>query len=819
MSASAGKKRTTIIIGIVVAVAGVLAFLGTATYFFIRYRQTGNLPRDTDQSLVIISQPANMAHIPAGTQIQVQVSASGQTPFMSVELWINGVLEGVDAVPVAGQTSLTTFFFWTPENGGNYSLVGRVKDQKEGTASSQAVIVFVTSRENGNPAEEKADKITPIVLPAPSEGYVNPEPPDDNEVTPANEWQGSPGDWLNSLTTASAPAAPELAVTAEGCNIKLDIHDLSENEEGFSIFRQTTNSQEWVHVKDLASHPGKGWIGTQDLNLSGGITYFISAFNSQGESSSNLGLANFDPETCPPPQPPEKLPTLSLKVENLSLVENNVGIYCYSSLINGQWSRWPENGLVMGEENGQELPLLVNPQILATLDDTGIHPGTQSRDLKLECWGWEGGKLRRLGSFMETLDLTSPKKMHATFSGVEFDISPDLGSGPKISTFMLDSSQVPLISGEGESYNVDELGFLPQSNQMPRPHARLSYQIADCFDSINMGGPKDQELCYPLPGFDYGSNGPNPQPYIIWDTSLNICSAGSEGLPCLPLDWWKGFTAANPDPYNPGIQWYLDYSIFVDDQYSGSEGWPYDIRQQAWRIDPEFPVGTDQLCSLGYEYIKVYLDARTSYGEFISQGSNQVAVPCPHAKPEEVDIQVTWNTLTLNGIDDGYYSDLTEDHTAEVYGVFDTYINEYNSRSLSLEMGYLLIHMDVEIPPGVDGYYELDDGTYDISGFRLALLQYSANECMDSSCYALNHNIVTYTVHDHDQLVLLVAIRDYDEHSDDDNICFGQIYIGPRTIYEWAETSDEHYDVIYPEGMGDASCDVSVTLNALSPYP
>jgi hypothetical protein len=95
------------------------------------------------------------------------------------------------------------------------------------------------------------------------------------------------------------PAAPELAVSADGCNVKLDIHDLSENEEGFGLYRQISNSPEWVHVADLASHSGKGWIETQDSNLSGGIAYYVDAFNSKGQTSSNLALVNIDPKIAP----------------------------------------------------------------------------------------------------------------------------------------------------------------------------------------------------------------------------------------------------------------------------------------------------------------------------------------------------------------------------------------------------------------------------------------------------------------------------------------------------------------------------------------
>jgi hypothetical protein len=822
MSASGRKKKISFARSLAIILPGILVILGiaTAAFFFLRYRASVKLHASANPSLVRISQPVNMAQFMAGVPIQVQVNAAGQSPFTTVELWINGVLEGVQVVPGGGRASTSAMFWWIPPDEGNYALVGRAIDETNGSASSQAVIVFVSQSENQNQPTAEADRANPAVLPAPSEEYSSPEMPAGDEITPADEWQGSPGDWLNSLTSDSPPAAPELAVTAEGCNVKLDIHDLSENEEGFSVYRQTTNSQAWVHVTDLASHPGQDWIEYQDTNLSGGITYYITAFNSQGETSSNLALANIDPTPCPPPEPPYRLPVLHLKVKNLNIAENNAKIYCYSSLNSGQWSRWPEAGFLVGGENMQAIPLLVNPLILANLDDEGVPPETQPLDLELECWGWLAGKLKLLGGFAEKIDLESPIEHHAAFEEADFDISPEIISGAKINTFQLGDNLPQLAGGYENIYDVEELGFLPESSQMPLLHAELSYQPNDCFDSISMGPAKDDELCFPLPGFDYGSNGPNPQPYIVWDViSDSLCGARPEGYPCLSLDWWKGFTAANPDPYDPGIQWYLDYSIFYNDVYSGSEGWPYDIRQQAWRIDPDFPTISEQLCGNGYEIISVYLVARTSYGVIRSAPSNEVAVPCPYSKPDEVDIQVTWNTLTLNGIDDGYNNDLTEDHTAEAYGVFYTTLNQYGARSLSLQMGYSTRAEGVEVPPGVDHYYELNDGAYDIAGFRLALVQYQMNECQDSSCYATNHNIVTYTVHDRDQLILGVAMWDYDEHSDHDNICFGQLYIGSRSIYEWAETSNEHYDLIYPEGMGDATCVVGVTLNALFPSP
>jgi hypothetical protein len=58
-------------LGFLATVTGVLVILAIAiaTFFLIRYRQAGNLHVDASQSQVIISQPGNMVHIPAGSPI------------------------------------------------------------------------------------------------------------------------------------------------------------------------------------------------------------------------------------------------------------------------------------------------------------------------------------------------------------------------------------------------------------------------------------------------------------------------------------------------------------------------------------------------------------------------------------------------------------------------------------------------------------------------------------------------------------------------------------------------------------------------------
>jgi len=804
MTGQPGKKRVPLIIGIVVAITGVLVILAiaiaTATFFFIRYRQAGSLHADTSQSQVIISQPGNMAQFPAGVPIQVEVDATGQQPFTSTELWINGVLEGVQAGPPAGLTSLTSLYSWIPLEGGNFSLVARAINQKNDIATSSAVIVFVNPPEYGDQPDPEAGKVYPAVLPASPAGQTSPPPPTPGDVPePAVEWQGSPGDWLTDLTTSSAPAAPELVVAADGCNIQLDIHDLSENEEGFALYRQTTDSPDWVHAVDLASQPGKGWIETQESNLAGGITYYVAAFNSQGYTSSNLALVNIDPQACPPPQPLIEIPSLHLKVKNLIFDGQISHMYCYISLGSNNWSRWPETGFVADGASEQDAPLLVTPLILASLDDTGVKPGPQSLDLKLDCWGWQGGQLLSLGSLKETIDLVNPKSLHAMFSGAAFDISPNILVGLKQNLFPLEGSSPP--------FDIEDLGYVPESDQMPLIVAAITDLPNKC--KAFMQDTFDKEVyCFPMPGYNAGPGGSNPQLYLIWDVYGDSCKGFAEGKECLPLSWWEGFAEKYPDPQNPALLWYLDYDVI---------GWPIPFNQQASRILPDFPPAGESLCSLGNQHIQVYLDVHTSLGEIRSAPSNLVTVPCPVPLGDTVDIEVNFNPMTLDNIDDGagnYHIDDVWGHLAAWPGG--------NQTGTYLKIGWWGGEEPTDYG-GANGYiYELGNGTYNLADFYLCTETVGASlPCEMRANYSLpyevNNNKLVVHLKDGDSLLLDVSLWDFDNASNPDPCCNQYVWVGPRTIEQWAATVNEPYYLIQPEG--DATCTLEVILNALKPGP
>jgi hypothetical protein len=809
MSTSTKNEKIRLSRGAIIAIIVSLVILAivAAAFFISRYRNASALPADSSQASVTISHPENMSQSNSGTPIEVNVNANGLQPFLSTELWINGVLEGVQAAPSGGLTSLGSQFSWIPKQAGNYSLIARAINKNNNAVTSPAVIVFINPPESGDQPDPEAGKVYSAVLPASPGGKTSPQPPPSGEpVSEAVSWQGSPATWVTDLTSSSAPVAPEVVASADGCKIKLAIHDLSDNEEGFAVYRQTTESPEWLHVVDLASHSGQGWIQFQENNLSGGITYYVDAFNSKGKSSSNLALVNIDPESCPPIQPAAQAPVLDLKVRDLSIEDGISDAYCYTNPGGDQWSRWPELGFITPLEPGQDAPLLGKPILHATLDDKGINPGPQSMELKLECWGWQGGKLISLGKFVHTLDTIKLEPIHVALTGLAFDILPDIINGLKYETFKLDTAVKPWISLVKDPYSVENLGYVPESDQMPVMSAFITYIPSACEDLIFEPEYKEM-MCYPMPGFNAGPGGINPQPYLAWSPVGAVCK-GYATKECFDTNWWEGFANKYPDPHNPGV--HFNIINYEWDEYGdvSQEKTQVEQYQQAWRILPNNPAPDWELCHNGHRFFEVEMQVNTSLGVFTST-SPLIAGPC--AKPlDSVQVEITFNSMDIENIDDGI-NDSTADN---VYGQFTGRVNGQPGPTL-LAGWWGGAEPDNEYM-GSNGYIEnLDDGNYGLANFQLCLEGPGSCNYNLYANYSYNNNKLTVTLHDGEALQLLSELYDHDQVPNDDSICNADLWVGARSIGQWASTKNEAYNLTAPGG--DANCNVSVTINAIGP--
>lgn len=800
-----GKKgtRTSLIVGIAAGILLILA-IAFAVYAFIRYRASASLYKNPSQSVVVISQPANMADFIAGTSVQVEVNASGNQPFTSLELWINGVLEGVEAGPPGGLITLGSTFSWIPATEGNYSLVARAVNTDSQTFVSSAVIVIINPNETGVEAGQEAGNVYPAVFPAAPAGSPVPTPPAGGEgVSPASPWQGTAGNLVTSLTSGSAPAAPEVAVTAEGCEARINIHDLSDNEEGFSLYRQTTASQEWVHVGDLASHAGQGWIETMDTGLSGGVTYYVEAFNSRGTAGSNLALENFDPDACPAPQQAANLPVLDLQAMNLMLEGGLSNPYCYSNLGGEGWSRWPDLGFL--SSNGQ-LPLIHRPLHLSSLSDAGVEPGPQTMSLQLECWGWEGGLLRRLGVVTEMLDLVTPLTIHVALTGMAFDIFPGVDTY-RMETFLL--GDFPVFDIHNDPYYVENLGFVPDADQMPGIYAEVTTYQSECI-MHNPDPAIHDTICIPMPGFT-DQNGSNPQYYLVWyvSTDIHTCKAYPD-KECYSLAWWQHFAHANPAPYDNGDLHFMVFTRTLSDNRLSGVGLQVELNQQGWRVLPGVPSDDVSMCISGHRWQSVALVAETSLGEY-TNFSEDAWAPCVQAFGDTLQVEVEFDSMVLQNLSEGLGDNIAND----VHGDLTARVNGQSGAPLVVgewvqyggeQTGIQEFHLD------------LAEGWYDLAFFHICWeYNFPCRLLFESQSYLsfeTNNNKVVVTVRDGDALQL---ITDLDETrlGMDQPICRAEQWVGPRTLNQWASTVDEQIYLIPPQD--DPTCNLLVILNALPP--
>ena len=135
------KKRTVIWISVVL----VVVLIGFAIFFFLN-----RVPQISDQvqqgtssvhvSLVV---PQNSGAWPLDAFIPVLVSAEGDQPVQSLELYINGVLYDTKSAPQdwAGDF-LATHWNWQPGSAGQFTLVAYGKDASGQTGISSPVVIL-----------------------------------------------------------------------------------------------------------------------------------------------------------------------------------------------------------------------------------------------------------------------------------------------------------------------------------------------------------------------------------------------------------------------------------------------------------------------------------------------------------------------------------------------------------------------------------------------------------------------------------------------------------------------------------------------------
>lgn len=736
---------------------------------------------------VQVINPAQGEVYTVGDPINVQTIANGQHPFQLTELWINGVLVGTDPVPFEGINPWGSIFSWIPTEVGVYSLMARVVDDQGNQSYSNGVVVYVEEDENklsegaaGEPVE-KGDSPGPSVYPAaaPVSAQTNP-------------------------SAAGAPLPPILSIQTDGCDAVLSIQDQSENEVGFAVYRQMLYQNTFIEIASLDPQEGTDLLPAySDTDLTGGITYYVTAFNGEGEASSNLAIVNFESEDCAPED--QAFDVLSIRYVSFTTDLNVDQAYCYRSYNGLDWTRWPEFGFF--PVNGEEIVLPEEPEnhMLGELEG---EPLFQPFDLRIECWGWEGETLTFLGSVLfENLGPESVGDHKGGLGHISVILLLEITKHfvPTNYTFN-DGFQELFFKLTHLKIDINKTNLIPDLiegivtiQNMPNIAAWKFFTEEACFLHLE---PEAQTafatlfLCSPTKGYHKGPDGINPQPFILWHIFELVCSRE----PCLPLSWWQNFAEQRGGRLYMWVYeeftGYLPLREMIDDPLRT-------VFRPYWR-DCE-----------GDRIFRIQMVVELKSLDWMGPKSNPVIVKCTKEITDQVQLEITVTTLQISHADDGI-----NDNVLEAYGLFGVLrstvpLGYWRTLTLPRQFGFT----------GAGYAMKMSNGTYNFSDFELCqqIHEVAGRECdlhpnnsLDWE-FVQNNNSMIVPVTGGEALRLEIGLFDDDvtigNHSDP--ICVASLWTADKTLNQWAATKNETYQLHQPNN-GNAECWVNITISAIN---
>lgn len=211
---------------------------------------------------------------------------------------------------------------------------------------------------------------------------------------------------LMSLNQASAKkglvsgGAPALTVSGQGCNATLAIGDHSDGQDGFNIYRLNPGAMSFSKVASLPAHEGNETLSHQDSNLYGLYSYYVAAFDADGEAASNLVSLNIIDTNCAgAPTTLKDLGFLTLGYEEY---------YLYVSVNGGDWRRFPADDFTyLKKSQGLDFAQIASslaPNVVGDISMRG------------EVWTVVNGTATLLGSFEKSFKTNQPPASVEPFS-------------------------------------------------------------------------------------------------------------------------------------------------------------------------------------------------------------------------------------------------------------------------------------------------------------------------------------------------------------------------------------------------------------------
>ena len=300
---------------ILALLAMALVFLGLGAFVVFQVRdyrvQIAALQLAEPTIAVAITEPSPGSEFAAGLPLLARIDVNSALALSAIELWANDEFVGLFDQLQNESPSTIALIPWIPSSSGDYALIARAVGRAGAIADSNPVFIRVTPSDflgSGIP-----EQINPILVGGGGEGAAPAElppailpprsissPGPEDLVAPAEPWQGGVGDWLGQLTTDEPPLAPTLSEPVDGCNVSLYIHDLSDNEDGFFVYRQTQSIPQWKLLTTLDAQSQADFITYTDPDVPGPTSsYKVVAFNSHGEAPSNPVSVALNPADCP----------------------------------------------------------------------------------------------------------------------------------------------------------------------------------------------------------------------------------------------------------------------------------------------------------------------------------------------------------------------------------------------------------------------------------------------------------------------------------------------------------------------------------------
>ena len=653
------------------------------------------------------------------------------------------------------------------------------------------------------------------------------------------------GGGLPAAGSPGPPQSPALTEPVTGCTVTLFIHDMSDNEQGFRVYRWSPGDPGGGTLAFELAASDASIISVQDTLAAGSLyTYTAESFNENGA----LGLSN--PVTvdlvgagCEPPESPPLIgltpisltppPGVGVPGEGAngqgddaadggSVVDGAASFpfdtpqitlqaYCYVSNGGSIWTRYPAVEFLDVDASGRVEPNGQIPNLITLFEDAPVPAGTW------DCWGWSAEILTQLGVF--EFGGGSPR------SG-PIPLSDDVTLGNlnllTVPLGVFDPEPIDLFQG-GLDVALSIFDPVVVAPDMMAPRLYSSIDTLDCLfhapdGSLEDGysfchpGHKQPKHLNPSLGEDFIPIEDHPHSYLYWDlTDPSNCPAGAGCVDPRDLTFF---------PHSV-----LESGVRVYDLH-GSDTVPvatlpfsrdgYVVFRKGCGVTRAFEVRSYVKTSQPLTY-----ESRSPYS------FRSFQEPCGAGK--DVKMELHFETIELGDVDDGLFAE----PILEVYGSFAANTAEgeggqlrngnfipSDPSCLTTEGGTVFDVPLKTTPDGVQGCpTPVGGGLHSLQTTK----PFWAKKCIGSDHHYLNcqypgvyyfsHSTVFIdTTQADDAILVSVDLWDHDHASPDDPVCQGSIWITKEAGEPWENYHGTNWS-IHQGDNGSASCIVTGSLS------